>query len=129
MNIKLDNRRKFSRIIFDGKARLQFVDNSYTYCKTQNISIGGMFISGIFSQKKAENCQICLFHNAKSGCPGLAGSATVIWNNNEGIGLKFTSMTYVSYMVLLTTLINNAEQPALILHGIPKDYPFEINSN
>ena len=59
----------------------------------------------------------------------LRNLASLFPGNDKGIAFKFTSMTYDSYMLLVSTLINNAEQPALILHGIPKEYPFEINSN
>ena len=88
-----------------------------------------MFVVGNFQQHQVENCHIRLFHKEKSGNNCLRASGKVVWNNNEGVGLKFTAMTFENYMLLLTTLINKAKLPAIILREFPKNPPFEVNVN
>ena len=128
MNMNFDNRRKFHRISFDGQANLDFITNSYDRCQIRNISLTGMFVEGRFQQKQVQYCRIALFHKEKSENNCLRASGKVVWSNEEGVGLQFTAMSFENYMLLLTTLINKAEQPAIILKEFPKDCPFEITS-
>jgi len=129
MNIKSKNRRKFHRINIDGQVNLDFIDDVYKDCLIKNLSLTGMFVIGNFQQRYAENCSINIFHKTKSNNINLQASAEVVWGDDEGIAFKFTSMTFDSYMMLVSTLINNAEQPAIILREFPKNCPYEIMSN
>ena len=124
--MKFDNRRNFHRINFAGKVNLQFIDNRYDGCQIKNLSLTGMFIKGNFQQQREINCLVRLFHKENSGNNSLRASGEVVWNNDEGVGLRFTSMTFENYMLLQTTLINKAEQPVAILRELPKNCPFEI---
>ena len=127
--MKFDNRRKFHRINLNGKVNLKFTDDRYDCYQIKNLSLTGMFVIGNFQQQQVEDCHIELFHKEKSANNCLRASGKVIWSNNEGVGLKFTGMTFRSYMLLLTTLINKAKQPAIILREFPKNAPFEIHDN
>ena len=129
MNIKSENRRKFHRINFDGQVNLDFVDDIYDHCQIKNLSLTGMFVKGNFQQQHAENCSINIFDKTKSKKTNLRASAEVVWGSDKGIAFKFTSMTFDSYMLLVSTLINNAEQPAIILHEFPKSCPYEITND
>ena len=128
MNIKFENRRKFHRINFDGQVNLDFMGDRYDHFQIKNLSLSGMFVTGDFPQQQTENCLINLSLKAKSEEIHLQASVKVAWGNIEGVGLQFTSMKLDSYMSLLSTLINNAEQPSIILHEFPKSSPFEITS-
>ena len=128
MNIKFDNRRKYHRVNFDGKADLDFITASHNYCQVKNLSSTGMFLLGNFQQQNLKYCRIVLFHKEKSRNNCLRASGEFVWGNAEGVGLRFTSMTFENYMLLHTTLINKTEQPAIILREFPKDCPFEISS-
>jgi len=128
MKIKLENRRKFHRINFDAQVRLDCVGDQHNHCQIKNLSLTGMFVTGDFQQQQSKDCLISISHKTKSDKITLAASGTVVWGNDEGIGLKFTSMTHASYMLLVSTLINNAEQPSIVLHEFPKNSPFEITS-
>lgn len=128
LNMKITNRRKFHRINLSERVDLEFSDDSYDCCQIKNLSLTGMFVSGKFPQKQEETCKINLFHKTKTSKTRLHASAIVVWGNEMGVGLKFTSMTHDSYMLLLATLINNAEQSAIILHEFPKSCPFELES-
>ena len=127
--MKFDNGRQFYRVDFDRRVYLEFIDDSYDCCEIKNLSLGGMFITGIFPKKLEEKCQVYLYHDPKSSSPCLNASGIIVRNTEEGIGVKFISMTYKNYMVLLTTLINNAQQPSSNLHEYLDKYPFEIINN
>ena len=128
MNMKHKNRRKFHRINFDGKANIKFIDDSYDCCHVKDLSLAGMFVKGNFQRHQMEYCHVQLFHKEKSGNNSLHVSARVVWINDEGVGLRFTTMSFENYMLLHTTLINKAEQPAVILYEFPESSPFEITS-
>ena len=126
MNIKFENRRKFHRINFDGQVNLDFMGGQQDDCQIKNLSLTGMFVNGNFQQQHAENCSVNIVDKTKSNKTNLRASAEVVWWSNKGIAFKFTSMTLDSYMLLVSTLINNAEQPAILLHEFPKSCPYEI---
>ena len=126
MTIQFENRRKFHRINFDGQVSLDFIDEIYDRCQIKNLSLTGMFVIGNFQQQQAENCSVNILHKTKSKKTKLRASAKVVWGDDEGIAFKFTSMTFENYMLLVSTLINNAEQPAIILREFPKSCPYKI---
>ena len=128
MNIKLVERRKYHRIDFDGQVDLNFTADSYECYQAQNINLTGIFVTGAFQKQQAGKCFVNLFNRTESEEIYLKATARVVWGNPEGLGLRFTSMAFESYMSLLTTLINNAEQPVIILREFPKICPFEIKS-
>jgi hypothetical protein len=128
MNIKQKNCRKFHRINFDGKANIKFIDDNYDCCHIEDLSLVGMFVKGNFQKHQMEYCHVQLFHKEKSGNNSLHISARVAWSNDEGVGLRFTTMSFENYMLLHTTLINKAAQPATVLHEFPESSPFEITS-
>ena len=99
--MKIKNRRKFHRINLSERVDLEFSDESYDCCRVKNLSLTGMFVAGKFPHKHEGNCQIDLFHKTKSSETCLQASATVVWGNAMGVGLRFTSMTQDSYMLLL----------------------------
>jgi len=125
--MKHHNRRNFHRIKYDGKANVKFVNCVKNYCQIENLSLTGMFVSGDFNKQHDESCFISFVLNGNlQNIEYLKVSGQIAWLSKEGIGIKFTSSDFDSYMSLVTTLINNAKQPAVILGEIPKDCPFEI---
>jgi len=108
-------------------ANLKFVNGVKNYCQIENLSLTGMFVSGDFNKQHGESCFISFVLDGNlQNIEYLKVSGQIAWLNKEGIGIKFTSSDFDSYMSLVTTLINNVKQPAVILGEIPKDYPFDI---
>ena len=126
MNIQSKYRRRFHRVNIDEEVNLESTGDAYNHCRVKNMSVGGMFVAGFFPQKNAENCKIKIYAHPNSNKPCFRAAVSVVWNNEEGSGLKFTAMNPESYMFLRTTLINNAEQPAVIIYDLAKPCPFEI---
>jgi hypothetical protein len=127
MDMKVQNRRNFYRINFDGMANVEIGNENYDCCQVKNLSLTGMFVKGNFQQQVGD-CLINLFHKEKCGNNSLQASGEIVWSNDEGVDLKFTTMSFENYILLQTTLINKAEQPATILRELPKDSPFEISN-
>ena len=124
MNIKFENRRKYHRINFDGTVNLEFRRHSYGYLQVKDLSLTGMFVKGNFQQRSMENCHIKIFHKEKSGNNCLRALGEIVWSNDEGVGLKFTTMTVENYILLQTTLIYQAENPEIVLREFPQECPF-----
>lgn len=125
----LNSRRKFHRVRFDGTANLEFCSDRYDCVEVENLSLGGMCVKGQVQRAQDKECKIQLFHKDKSGNNSLRAYAEVVWSSSAGTGLKFTNMTFENYMLLMTTLINNAKLPEIVLHQFPKKTPFEISHN
>ena len=129
MIVEPDKRRKFTRIHFDRLVNLGFTDNSYDHCRIQNLSISGMFAIGTFQQQIGENCHIDLVQKGISTNLTLRASAKVVWTNDEGVAVEFTSMTFDSYMFLQTTLLCEVENPLSIVCEFPDNCPFQITDS
>ena len=127
MKEKNKNRRKYQRVHFKGQLSLNFGNDSYRHCQVKNISLTGMFISGCFDNRHNQRCLIQLSHNSDSEKKHIKASGKVIWNNDAGAGVEFTSMTFDSYMSLLTALVNGAEEPVIILNEFPILCPYTIS--
>ena len=121
------NRRKFHRINFDGFVSIEIGDHYYDCCQIKDLSLTGIFVLGNFQQHHTKNCLVRIFHKEKSGNNSLFASGYIVWNSDEGIGLKFTKMTLANYILLQETLSKKAEEPVTILQEFPDNYPFEIH--
>lgn len=129
MNMEFENQRKFHRIDFDGQANLKFIDGFSNCCQVKNLSLTGMYVTGNFLEYQQRNCVIKIFHREKSGNNSLQVYGEIVWSNDAGAGVRFTSMALEHYILLQTTLITNAEEPATILREFPHSYPFEVLDN
>lgn len=130
MNKKNDNRRKFHRIDFNGRVIVDFPDNGcYDQCRATNLSLTGLFVKGKFNKQRDKSCNIILFDTEGPESGKIQACAKVVWSNEDGAGIEFTSMSQDSYMTLLSTLISNADIPAVILYQFPTSNPFEITGS
>lgn len=126
MEEQFTNRRKFHRIEFDGKVRLDFRGASYDECQGINLSLTSIFIKGVFEQQPYEDCFIKFFREETIGEKGLKAFARVVRKDEEGIALEFVSMTFDTYAFLITNLIHGAEEPLVIREEMPSRCPFNI---
>ena len=124
--MKTPERRKFHRIQYDGQVKVKLAGESDNFFSAGNLSLTGLFVQGNFQQTPDQDCLIQFVRKEKPENTYLEMIGKVVWSNENGMGVKFTSMKFNNYMLLISTLINNAEQPAIILSEIPKDCPYEI---
>ena len=121
-----NNRRKFQRIEFDGMACLKIGEHVYDCCPIKDLSLTGMFIAGNFQKHKVKKCTVKIFHKENDELNSLLATGKVVRVNEEGIGLRFTEMSFENYVLLQTTLSNKAEEPTIILREFPEKIPFKI---
>ena len=126
MNDIFKNRRKFHRINYDGQVNLEFCGEKYDHRQIKNLCLTGIFVNGNFSQQHNENCLVKFIDERERREIQLRTEAEVVWTNDVGVALKFTSMTFTSYKLLQKTLLVEAEEPLALLKEFPIISPFEI---
>ena len=124
MNIKLENQRKYHRINFDEKVNLDFMGDRYDRCQIKNLSLNGMFVTGIFQQQQ-KSCHIHLISKVNDKDFEIFVEGKVAWANARGVALNFTSMKHSNYNILKNILIYKAEKPSILLKEFPILCPFE----
>lgn len=117
--------RKFSRIKFDRQVSLEFLNDRHDNCQINDISLTGLFVNGFFQQQVGENCIITLVQKGVSTTLSLAALAKVVRKSDEGIAIKFSAMSFDSYMYLQTSLLYEANEPIVIGLELPDDCPFK----
>ena len=126
--MSFQNRRQFQRIQYEGQANLKFVDDTNDSSQIKNLSLTGMYVAGDFPHQQIQHCivDVVCNGNVEKICMQLSGQ--IVWSNEHGMGIKFLAMSLDNYMLLVSALIDNAEQPLRILNEIPTQCPFEISS-
>lgn len=120
-------KRRYVRIHFERQVQLDFFTEVYDNCQVKNISLGGMFVSGKFPHKADDQCYVNLVQTGKNTYLTLKAQAQVVRQDDEGVALKFTSMSFESLLSLEMILLYQAreESPDAEMK-LPKDLPFEI---
>lgn len=119
-------KRQFTRIQFNREVLLKFYEGEYAPRRLKDLSLTGMYVFGSFNQQCGDICQAHLFQKSVSTLLEIHASAKVIWINDEGLAIQFTSMAYDSYMYLQTTLLYEAGNPLLMGLELPDNCPFEL---
>lgn len=127
MDKKPVNQRKFHRIEFAGAACIKIEEHSYDCCLIKDLSLTGLFIKGNFQKHEMENCVVRIFSDKNSDQDSVLATGKVVRVNNEGMALHFTEMTFENYLLLKSTLVENAEKSLVIMREFPDAPPFEIN--
>ncbi len=121
-------KRRYARIHFERNVQLEFFTEIYDKCQVRNISLGGMFITGNFPSNLSDQCYVNLTQTGKQTYLTLQALAKVLRQDDEGLALNFTSMSFESLLSLEMILLYQArEKSSDIEIKLPKDLPFEIN--
>jgi hypothetical protein len=123
------NGRLFTRVVFKRTVQLEFGDRVYEECTINDLSLGGMFVVGSFEQKADDTCKIKLLQEGPGSLVDLEVSGTVIRVTDKGVALKFLSMTFDSYLYLQTTLLYEAEDPAVLGNEFLREFFFDIEED
>ena len=121
------NRRKFHRIEFDGVACLKIEEYNYDCCPIKDLSLTGLFIRGNFQKHEIENYVVRIFSNKNPDQDSVLATGSIVRVTNEGIVIQFTEMTFENYLLLKSTLIDNAKNYIVIISELPDTPPFKIN--
>lgn len=127
-----EKNRRFNRIKFDAQVSVDFGNGSYydsnvDGCCITNISLTGMCIAGNLQVKLGDSGTVnVLYETGACKIIRLQVRCETVRFDKKEVGLNFTSMSFYSYMLLVTILINNSERPKFMLNEFPKVPPFEI---
>ena len=121
-----DKRTSF-RIDLKRHVQLAFSSKVYDNCKMHNISQGGMFVSGEYTPKVAEQCLITIQQESKAGSLSVIAQAQITHKTAKGIGLQFLSMSFEDMVALeLILLYEPYETPPSNERQLSTDLPFTI---
>lgn len=120
-------KRRYVRIPITRHVQLFFSSRRYDDCQLRNISLGGLYINGKFDQKVDEECVVNLTQTTQSTSLTFKADARVVRQDDGGVALEFTSMSFKSLlsleMILLYEPREDAEENKIEL---PEDLPFKV---
>ena len=121
-------RRRYARINFERQVTLEFLTEIYDDCQVKNISLGGMFVIGKFSENIEEKCNVNFTQTSQDTCLKLQAFAKVVRRDDEGVAIEFTSMSFESQLSLeMILLFQEKEKSSSNELQLPESLPFEIS--
>ncbi len=124
MNIGI---RRFTRITFNHKVRLDFGDQQYEEQSICNLSLSGICVKGNFTRKKGDRCVVELHQSGEIGLSvEFQAKGVVAWVNLERIAIEFTEMEHESLIFLQTALLYQADDPMLLGTEFGRDVSFQV---
>lgn len=107
-----DEKRRFSRIAFNVRARLRAAATEYNVDKIVNLSVGGclLVVQGSFSV--GEPCTVVILLDRMA--PGVEIGGEIVRTTEDEVSVQFTSVTPDNLMHLQNIVRYNAEDPELI---------------
>jgi hypothetical protein len=126
----VQEKRHYERIDFERQAQVDFFTEVYDHCQVKNISLSGMFVAGKFTPNVESKCYVKLVQKGKNVYLTLEALAKVVHHENDGVGLKFISMSYESLLSLeMILLYQERKESAGAEMKIPDKLPFEVNDD
>ncbi len=106
-----DERRRNTRVQFRTSADVTFGEKTYPDCETSDLSINGVFISGLDEHKPGEKCTLVLrLHGGDTSLKiEVKGEATRL--TAKGIAIHFSEMDLDSFQHLRNIVYYNADNP------------------
>lgn len=120
-------KRRYYRIYSKRKIKLAFDTETYDECRLKDLSLGGLFVKGKFSQKVGDKCYVDIEQTSKTTYLTFKANAIILRQSDEGIALRFTSMSFESMVLLELILLyeprdNNSDTKMTL----PTDLPFDV---
>ncbi|MFT5697929.1 MAG: hypothetical protein ACI8ZB_000783 [Desulforhopalus sp.] len=107
-----DEKRKFSRIVFDVAARLTVDDVVYNLERITNLSVGGCLLGVNQGFASGQECTVTiLLHRME---PGVMVYGKMVRVAEGEVSIQFTSVTPENLLHLQNIIRYNAEDPELI---------------
>ena len=114
------NRRQFIRVDVHRDAHLYFGARNYRH-SINNLSLGGMFVTGSSKQKPGDLCRIRFSSSGIQENEDFDAAASVVRVSEDGMALHFTSMGLDSFLRLQTMLLYETGD-SLVLGEEPVSY-------
>jgi hypothetical protein len=104
-------RRRYSRVVFDRSGRLTDHDRRQRYDQVCNLSIGGACLQGPNSLRPGDICNFELHEDGRYSCRIVKFCVRVIWIGSNKLALEFVNMDVDNYMFLQTLVLYNTDDP------------------
>ena len=114
VNIGSKNKRQFTRLHIHLDADLDFGLQRYNRHSVEDISLGGLYVSGNFNQQLGDICTVSLNHSDVDEALEIYAVCSVIRSDELGIGLEFFSMKLEDFCHLQTLLLYQADDPIIL---------------
>ncbi|CAK8720936.1 hypothetical protein KKHLCK_10140 [Candidatus Electrothrix laxa] len=121
------NKRQFSRIKIRWAVFLDFGSAQY-HCLLENVSLGGILVTGNFKQSKGDICKIHVKESALYSEVALYAVGSIARVCDCGIALKFIGMKLDSYFFLQANLLAKAVNPSILGNEIIKKNIFDFDN-
>ncbi|MCI5122628.1 MAG: PilZ domain-containing protein [Candidatus Electrothrix sp. AUS4] len=108
------NKRQFTRLHIHLDADLDFGVQRYHRRVVENISLGGLYVSGNFQQQAGDICTLSLNHSELDEALEVHATCSVIRGNEQGLALEFISMKLDDFCHLQTVLLYGADDPFVL---------------
>lgn len=123
----MQEKRRYFRIHFERQVQLDFSAELYDDCLVNNISLGGMFVTGKFPHQVEDQCYVNITQTSKTSYFTFRSLAEIVRQDDHGIALEFVSMSFESMVLLeLIMLYEPREISSETEKKLPADLPFEI---
>jgi hypothetical protein len=106
-----DERRENVRVTFQTTVNLHFADGEYAHRETENLSLKGVFIPGIFDREPGEKCDVTLQLSGTTSELKVGMKGEVVRKTDEGIGIHFDEIDIDSFFHLKNIVYYNADDP------------------
>ena len=115
--------RRFTRVIFSRTARLVYQETTYEEGQVHNLSLGGMFLEGMYDLSVKDLCRLELHETGRHSCLILTFQVQVVRVESHGIALKFLDMPLDSYKFLQTMVLYSTDDPYGVSLEFLEDFP------
>ncbi|MEN8140317.1 MAG: PilZ domain-containing protein [Thermodesulfobacteriota bacterium] len=105
----VEERRRNSRVPFKVSVDLSFVDNSYGACPVGDLSIKGLFVSGVVDRAPGDECLVKL--RLAGNLEDLALTGKVVRQAADGLAIHFEEMELDACTHLRQIVYFNSGEP------------------
>ncbi len=111
-NRKARERRKDVRVTFQARVKLVFGDKVFDDCETRNISVSGVFVSGVKGVAKGDRCAVEFRLIGRTSTLVMDMSGEVVRVDGDGVALQFFDVDRDSFCHLKNIVYFNYRNPS-----------------
>jgi len=109
-----EERRKFTRILFETQIRIMSTTSSFVSNSLKNISLGGVFIETTHRLSEGESCALEIDLTGHASLLRIQVEGDVVRCEDDGIAVRFTKIDLDSLIHLRHLIKVHAQDPTVI---------------
>ena len=110
----MTNRRENTRVEFRATIDLDFSGRIFTGCETSDLSLYGVFVSGVQGPVAGDQCDLSLHLSGATSDTVLRMKGELVRVEANGVGLKFFEIDLDSFYHLKNILYYNSGDPDVL---------------